>query len=247
MARAMTIVLPPSEGKAPGGTRDHHVGVFDEELEEGRRRVAKALGAAAQGISPAEGKRLFGATGFLLERAIECAQEVAAGTALVLPAWQRYTGVVWSHLQPASLAPIQREAIVVPSGLYGLSVGTDLIADFRLTMGASLSGVGKLSSFWRRSLTDVLEDYVGEGVVYDLLTSEQRAALDYRRLSQLDGYVPVEFVRRDGHGAAGHAAKAIKGIVARTLLDAGVDGVARLKWQGWRTSIRGRVITVIAP
>jgi hypothetical protein len=64
---------------------------------------------------------------------------------------------------------------------------------------------------------------------------------------RLENYVSVDFVRRDGHGTAGHAAKAVKGMMARTLLDAGLDGARRFNWRGWKSVVRNNQIVVVAP
>jgi hypothetical protein len=243
----MTILLPPSEGKAAGGEPATALGRFDEDLDRPRAAVIKSLHRAVKDADEAKAKKLFGATGFLLERAIECAKATGDPAAPTLPAWQRYTGVVWEHLEPETLAPVQRDCLIIPSGLYGMSSGSDPIVDFRLTMAASLPAVGTLSKYWRRSLTQVLMDTVEDGVVFDLLPGEHRSAFDGRALMRLQNYVSVDFVRRDGHGTAGHAAKAVKGVMARTLLDAGLDGARRFKWRGWKTVVRGNQIVVIAP
>ncbi len=243
----MTILLPPSEGKAGGGKKATKAGRFDEELDRPRSAVIKSLHRAVRDIDEAGAKKLFGATGFLLERALECAKATGQEDAPTLPAWQRYTGVVWEHLDPATLNPVQLDCLIVPSGLYGMSSGNDPIVDFRLTMAASLPAVGTLAKYWRRSLTQVLIDTVEDGVVFDLLPAEHRSAFDGRALMRLENYVSVDFVRRDGHGTAGHAAKAVKGMMARTLLDAGLDGARRFNWRGWKSVVRNNQIVVVAP
>jgi cytoplasmic iron level regulating protein YaaA (DUF328/UPF0246 family) len=209
--------------------------------------VVKSLQRAVRDVDDATAKKLFGATGFLLERALACARAAGKSDTPTLPAWQRYTGVVWTHLEPETLAQVQRACLVIPSGLYGISLGTDPIVDFRLTMAASLPAVGTLHKFWRRHLTEVLIETVDDGMVFDLLPAEHRSAFDTRALQHLENYIAVDFVRRDGHGTAGHAAKAVKGVMARTLLDAGIDGAKRFSFEGWKTVIRQNRIIVIAP
>jgi hypothetical protein len=220
---------------------------FAAHLGAHRDVVIASLAEVVQTLDAQSGKKLFGATGFLLQRAMDCAEELASGEAPVLPAWQRYTGVVWTALDPSTLDEQQRSALLIPSAIYGLSRGTDAIADYRLTLGASLTGLGNLAAFWRRLVTEVVEDELQRSTVVDLLPAEHRGALDVRRLEQAGEYITVDFVRADGHGAAGHGAKAIKGTFARMLLEKGLSGARRFRTDGWRTLVRGNTITVIAP
>ena len=78
--------------------------------------------------------------------------------AATLPAWQRYTGVVWDHLDVASLPASTRNKVVrrifVPSGLMGIVRADDDVPDYRLKMGARLAPFGLMSTWWRDDLTD---------------------------------------------------------------------------------------------
>lgn len=243
----LQLLIPPSEGKAADGEVGHGTDAFADVLGEHRAVVIRRLATVAATLDAQSGKKLFGATGFLLQRAMDCAEELASGDALVLPAWQRYTGVVWTALDPATLDEEQRASLLIPSAIYGLNRGIDEIADYRLTLGARLDGLGNLAASWRRLVTDVVEAELARSTVIDLLPSEHRGALDVRRLEQAGEYIHVDFVRADGHGAAGHAAKAIKGTFARMLLEQGLSGARRFRSNGWRSVVRGTTITVIAP
>ncbi|NCU81629.1 MAG: peroxide stress protein YaaA, partial [Acidimicrobiia bacterium] len=68
--------------------------------------------------------------------------------AKTLPAAQRYTGVVWDHLDlaslPLALQKIADKNIVIVSGLLGLVAAGDPTPDYRLKIGASLAPMGKL-------------------------------------------------------------------------------------------------------
>jgi uncharacterized protein len=190
------ILLPPSEGKAPGGrgSWDPSAGAFGG-LEAERSTVARSLDPA------------------LLDGAV------------VLPAWRRFTGVVWQHLDPATLAPAARRRVVVVSALMGLVRGDDPVPDHRLKLSLSLPPLGRLDRWWRPVLTAALRDHVR------------------RRARSAAGPTPGA---ADGRGAAGHAAKAVKGVAARTLLEAGdLDG---FEWQGWRAErVDPATVAVRAP
>ncbi|MEM9041841.1 MAG: peroxide stress protein YaaA [Actinomycetota bacterium] len=218
------MLLPPSEGKADGGGSrsgwDPTVGRFGRRLGDQRGEIVDALSSNRGGDT-----RLLGVSGRHLDRA-QIANSTLRG-APTLPAWRRYTGVVWDHLDPGSLSADARRRIVVVSGLLGLVRGDDPTPDYRLKMGASLAPMGKLSTWWRDDLTAALADLVrrpvgGRPVVLvDLLPQEHRAAI---HVGQGLPTVVVDLVDPSGK-PGGHAAKAAKGELAAALL---TDGLGAL-------------------
>lgn len=223
----MIVLLPPSEGKAEGGRRGWRPddGAFAG-LADRRVAVAEAVVANLD-----DRRRLFGTEGPLADRAADAARAVATGTAPVLPAWRRFTGVVWDHLDPATLPPAVRRRILVPSASLGLSRGDDPVPDFRLKLSVSLPGLGRLDRWWRAPLTEAVART--RGPIVDLLPHEHAAALDLGALRR-DRVVRVDFVTADGRGAAGHAAKAVKGVLARAVLLDGLGALEGFQWEGWR-------------
>jgi cytoplasmic iron level regulating protein YaaA (DUF328/UPF0246 family) len=212
----LIVLLPPSEGKAPGGDGPGWApddGRFGE-LAARRIRVHNALKRARGGTEKA-----LGAKGDLL-RAAKAANLAAVG-APTLPAHQRFTGVVWGHLDPPTLGRRRGEVLVL-SALTGVTAWDDPVPDFRLKLSASLPPVGNLASFWRPHLSTVLNDHLAGHTVVDLLPNEHRAAwtptpdrYELRRPALL---------HRNGK-PAGHGGKAAKGLLARALLRSGdVDG-----------------------
>lgn len=218
----LTILLPPSEGKAPGGRGagwDPASGRFGR-LAEQRRAVADALVAVGGGS-----EKLLGARGELLERAREANRSVLG--APTLPAWRRFTGVVWTALGAEDLPPEAkaraRSSVVVVSALTGLTAWSDPVPDFRLKLSVAPPGLGRLDAFWREPLSTVLNRHLARRTVVDLLPLEHRAAWvpDPSRYRLLR---PV-FTTHDGK-PGGHGAKAAKGELARALLlGADVDQV----------------------
>ncbi len=237
---AVIVLLPPSEGKAAGGrgTWSFADGAFGD-LAGRRREVAEAVVAELD-----DRKRVFGTDGPLADRAVEAAWALAAGAAPSLPAWRRFTGVVWEHLDPATLPPVARRRIVVPSAQLGLSRGDDSVPDFRLKFSVSLGGLGRLDRWWRKELTEALART--RGPIVDLLPNEHAAALDLEVLGRRR-VVRVHFVTADGSGAAGHAAKAVKGLLARRILLDGIGAADGFAWQGWRAAATGDTVVVHAP
>lgn len=211
------LLLPPSEGKATGGDEppwSPDLGAFGEALDDHRDRIVEALATVDGGDA-----KLLGVSGRHLDRARGA--NLGLVGAPTLPAWQRYTGVVWDHLDPSALTAEQRRSIVVVSGLHGLVRGDDPVPDYRLKMGASLPPFGKVSTWWRPVLAPVLVEHLEGATVVDLLPQEHRAALmGPKRRHLVSGAVVVDLVEPTG-ASGGHAAKAAKGCLARHLLTAG--------------------------
>lgn len=216
------VLLPPSEGKAAGGSGrwDPATGTFAD-LGDARARVAKAYAVA---VKRRDAVKVVGAAGPRLDRAREVGALLATGDAPVLPAHERFTGVVWEHLHPADIPG--RDRIAVVSALCGLVTGDDPVPDHRLKLSVSLGRLGRLDRWWRPQLTAAVATWAAGERVWDLLPGEHANALD---LSSLPGVVRVRF-----DGVSGHFAKAAKGSFARALLlngDAAVDGT-RARWDG---------------
>lgn len=221
----MLILLPPSEGKSgEGDTRRLWTadgGTFGGPLGPRRTDVADRLAHVHGG-----NQALLGVKGVHLERAR------AANAALVgaptLPAWRRYTGVVWDHLDLPSFDTAGRRAavrsILIPSGLAGLTRADDPLPDYRLRMGARLAPFGTMSLWWREAVTAALAAYARGRTVIDLLPQEHRGAID---TGQIAGLVRVDLVSRRGGTVGGHNAKAAKGLLARHLLQSHAVSVER--------------------
>jgi hypothetical protein len=216
------LLLPPSEGKAQGGRsrRGWHpdAGSFGRALGARRAEIAAALATCGGG-----NEKVLGVRGEHLMRARSA--NVSLLDAPTLPAWERYTGVVWDHLDPSTLEPALRRRIVVVSGLLGLVRADDPVPDYRLKMGASLVPMGKLSTWWRDAVSAELARVARRRFVVDLLPQEHRAALAPDVMAGLDG-VTVSLVDRTGR-AGGHFAKAAKGELARAILVDGIDALDR--------------------
>ncbi|HEU5150933.1 MAG TPA: peroxide stress protein YaaA [Iamia sp.] len=202
MARAFALLLPPSEGKAPGGRgapwRPGR-GVLPA-LDGPRAEVLAALGG---GVAEAPTRR----------------------------ALDRYTGVLYKELDAASLDTAARRRLssttLIASGLWGLVGPNDPIPDYRLKMGASLPGLGKLSTFWRPHLTAALGERLAGRVVWDLLPNEHAAAWDPAPVP-LHRRITVRFVTAQDTTVS-HWNKLLKGSLVRHLAATGLtdpDGLA---------------------
>ena len=187
--------------------------------------MCEALGAVGGGDA-----RLLGVGGATLERSR--AANLAVLGAPTLPAWQRYTGVVWDHFDVGSLAAPDRrravESVVVVSALAGLSALDDPLPDHRLKLSVSLDGLGALARWWRPRLSAVLDRHLRGRTVIDLLPNEHAAA--WEPSGRGYEHLRVRFVGRDGR-VAGHTAKAAKGLLARALVGAGDPRRTVERWE----------------
>jgi uncharacterized protein len=190
---------------------------------------------------------LLNANGPLLTTSIEASMRLSERPSHVTPAWRRYQGVVWSHLDAETLGTSLRRRILIPSGLYGLVSSEDLIEDYRLGMGASVAPLGPLARFWRAELTQVLTNYRPRAPLVNLLPAEHAAAIDFVALSMSRRVITVRFLSSDGERAVGHDAKAVKGVLARRILLEGVNASDGMAWNGWNVRQEVNEILVYAP
>ncbi len=232
------ILLPPSEGKASGGdgpTWSAGQGRFGH-LAKQRTALVRALAAQSGGD-----EKLLGVGGKHLAAGQRANRSLRA--AATLPAWRRYTGVVWDAFDVGSLpAATRRRAMssaVVVSGLLGLVALDDPTPEYRLKIGAAVAPHGRLSTWWRPAVSATLTTWAARRFVVDLLPHEHGAACTD---AQLRG-VSVTFVERTGK-VAGHDAKAAKGRLARHLLTSDQHPLAAL--ESWRDARFDLLITPIA-
>lgn len=234
MTNKLFVLLPPSEGKESGGVKKVQRDTFAALLDTPRQEVRRALAELLRVPSPERLAKIFKVKGTLLERAVEAATEYVNGSPLQLRAYERYSGVVWSHLEPATLASPLREKILIPSGLYGLTTANDSVADYRLKMDVRLGGLGVLHTFWRGHLADVIGSKTKHSTLCNLLPKEHSEAIDWQALPSSTKVLNITFMNYAGDGVVGHDAKAAKGVVARHLLLEGAQSLQGFEWMGWR-------------
>lgn len=196
MTPRSVILIPPSEGKATGGDGPPWAAgtMAVADLDPIRQQVLRALG-------PRHSIR----------------------REPTLPAVERYTGVLYRELDAASLRGTPRRRLhrnlLIVSGLWGLAAPADPIPGYRLKMGARLDPLGKLSTWWRPSLTAALADRTAGAVVWDLLPNEHAAAVDWSQLAPRRR-VTIRFLDRDAK-VVSHWNKLLKGSIVRWLAETG--------------------------
>ena len=179
MPPAPVLLLPPSEGKSPGGSGAPWApgqSAFPE-LDAHREKAVAALLRAMRSAEPAR-RKLLGVKGDALAAATAANRAVRTGP--TMPAIERYTGVLYDALDAASLPARDKKRlaaqVVIFSGLWGASMPGDPLPDHKLKMSAALAPLGKLSTWWRAPLTDALAPLVERRVVWNLLPIEHDAA-----------------------------------------------------------------------
>ena len=226
------ILLPPSEGKAAGGEGPPWESVDQSfpVLADPRREVVNAL-VKAMGGSPEARFKLLGVKAAKAEEATAANLDVA--TAPTMPAIDRYTGVLYDALDYSSLPAKVRQGLdrqmVIFSGLWGLVRPTDLIPDYKLKMGASLSGLGKPARFWKPLISDALAGAItasGTDMVWDLLPNEHSAAWDPSVAGRRIRVRFLDDVVKGGERTlvtVSHWNKLLKGALVRHVVEHGLD------------------------
>src|SRR5690349_4854609 len=96
------------------------------------------------------------------------------------PAHQIYSGVLYDALGYKTLTPAQRrkadESVLVVSALWGAIRFADSVPAYRLSMGTALPDVGRLASFWKPQLSDVLAEAASGHLLVDCRSSTYAAA-----------------------------------------------------------------------
>lgn len=242
MPTAPVLLLPPSEGKAPGGRgrplrldRLSFPGLTDQ-----RDRTIDAVARAMRGSAAARGA-LLGVKGDVLAAAT--ATNLALRTAPTMPTIERFTGVLYDELDIASLSARDRKRldaqVVVFSGVFGLLSPADAVPDHRLKMNVTLPAIGRVATAWRAPVTESLAPRVAGATVWNLLPGEHAAAWKPAAVGSTGGpsaMVSVRFLDegppRKGERSfttVSHWNKLLKGALVRFVLATGADEPAALR------------------
>jgi hypothetical protein len=213
------VLLPPSETKRDGGDQDEALDwsrLSFPALTEPRKTVAARLTQLA-GDSQAA-RRILGLS---LKQQFEVERNRRIETAPVMPALERYTGVLFDGLDAASMTPAEwsfaRDTVLVHSALFGPVGAADPIPAYRLSHNSRLPGLA-LRSHWRSSVSSALAG--ADGLQLDL-RSEAYAQLGAASANSVYLRVVTEGV--DGKRVAlSHFNKKSKGIFSRALISAGI-------------------------
>jgi uncharacterized protein len=212
----MLILLPPSEGKtAPmtGPPVDLEALAYAGELTESRRKLLGALAALAELPLARAVSMLAVSKG----QAGEVAVDAELGSAPAGPAAAVYSGVLYDRLRLPDLPKRAQGRVLIASALWGVVRPGDQIPYYRLSAKAKLNGIGGLAAFWRPALAAALPDKDGTLVV-DMRSGAYAAAWKPRRATLLA--VRAFSETKGKRKPVSHMAKAVRGEVARALLEA---------------------------
>lgn len=230
----LTLLLPPSETKRPGGNGpavDLTALAFPTLLPV-RRRLRDALTALAGSALDRDPEPALRALGLSSTQRDQLDVNAALRTAPTSPALFRYTGVLYDAFDPDGLTAAERkraaDRVVIASALFGAVRGGDPIPAYRLSAASRLPGFGTLAALWKPLLGPVLAEL--PGLVVDLRSGA------YARFAPVRDAVMVRVlsVAADGsRSVVSHVNKHTKGLLARALATTTVpptdaDGVARV-------------------
>ncbi|KNE80866.1 MULTISPECIES: peroxide stress protein YaaA [Streptomyces] len=226
----MLVLLPPSEGKAEGGSGSP----LDLDslslpgLSAARGEVLREL-VDLCGADEEKARTVLGIGEGLRGEVAKNAALPAAGTR---PAGEIYTGVLYDALDLASLDAAARaraeRTLLVFSGLWGALRTGDRIPSYRCSMGVKLPGLGALGAYWRGPMAEVLPEAAGEGLVLDLRSAAYATAWKPKgAVAERTATVRVlhsKIVKGvEKRSVVSHFNKATKGRIVRDLLVAGVE------------------------
>ena len=103
-------------------------------------------------------------------------------TSPLAPVWRRYKGRFWEELSfwalPSKVQKEIEEKGIVPSPLFGLLGVGDLIPMYDIDWKTRFGGK-TLQRFWKERLEDLLPKVLGNKIVFDLLSSEDRKVFTF--------------------------------------------------------------------
>jgi cytoplasmic iron level regulating protein YaaA (DUF328/UPF0246 family) len=133
------------------------------------------------------------------------------------PAAEVYTGVLFGRLELPKLGKRARGRVLIASALWGFVRPDDRIPHYKFPPKTKLKGIGAPAAYWRPALAEAMPDREGELIVdmrsgaYTSFWKPKRATLPAVRA----------FTEQDGERkAVSHMAKAVRGDLARALLQA---------------------------
>ena len=239
---SFTILLPPAEGKRAGGNpfapdmfdyRSSNTFNYFNELNPERRKLIGALQEAIQGEEGVEA--LFGVKGDHLEEAVRVNGDIYQ--APLMSALDRYSeGVMFKSMDFAGLPTgAQRRLLengVIFSGLFGLLRPDDLIPNYRLRMDATLTGIGKVSKYWRPILSPVLNRALEGRFVWNLLPGVHQDAWEDNHAYAQMVYVRFLDETKGKRKAVSHGIKPLRGQLVNFIVRETVQDLEDLKeWE----------------
>ena len=231
----MLLILPPSETKRDGGAEGSRLdlaALSHPSLTPQRSQALEALLELSRDESTAMRALALGPT---QRHELERNQTVL--TSPVLPALERYTGVLYDGLDAGALSPRERAFaaghLVIHSALFGLLGADDPVPAYRVSHNSRLPDLS-LGRHWRNVVSDELAQH--DGLVIDA-RSEAYASLGRAPRRDDSVYLRVVTVGASGRRVAlSHFNKKAKGEFARAVLAAGIEFASVVELLAWARS-----------
>ncbi len=238
----ISILLPPSEGKNPGGNpfapdmfdyRSSSTFNYFSDLNPERRKLINVMQETIENGENLES--LFGVKGDNLEEALDA--NLTIFKAPLMSALDRYSpGIMFKSMDFAGLPTgAQRrllENAIIFSGLFGLLRPDDLIPNYKLKIDASLPELGKVSKYWRPFLSPLLNETLKDNVVWNLLPQAHRDAWEdeqtYAKMVEVHFYDVV-----DGeYKSLTHGVKPLRGQLVNFLVREMIENIEGvMEWE----------------
>ena len=224
----MKLLIPPSEGKAKTKATNIIFSTTSFKFERNVNQVVRLL----ELIDDEDLRSVYGTSA---EKALGFhRQNQDIFNSPCAPAIERYTGVVYEHIDwltlPKKAKEYMEKNVFIFSGLFGMLTPLTPIPDYKLKMN-----VLSLQHHWNPILTEALND---EKNIIDLLPQVHRKAYTPNKKNVL----PVDFsiINKGKKTAAGHFGKAVKGEFIRYMAQHNIKSVDEFggfeydgfKWDG---------------
>ncbi|MUH53938.1 MAG: peroxide stress protein YaaA [Actinobacteria bacterium] len=210
----MRILLPPSETKIKGGHPTTGLPTLSFSSQDpGRANLMDALESWSRDSPEAAAKALKLGPKSIDELANNVFQD-----AELLPAIDRYTGVLYSATGVAEWTPEQRDwaatHVFIHSALFGVISSADPIPVYRLSYDTKVAGRA-LKEYWGVHVHDALREMGAADWVLDCRSA------GYRELAPIPTEIPsayLEVVSANGGKALNHFNKIHKGQLVAALV-----------------------------
>lgn len=243
----MIVLLPPSEGKSAPATGDslELAALANPALNPAREQVLDSLVRMCT-RTPHKAREVLGLS---VNQRDEVTSNAGLRSAPTAPAWQIYTGVLFTALDIAGMSAAQRKRaarrLLITSSLFAVVTPDDLIPAYRLPGDTTLPKVRRVDSFWRARLGETLADAIGDGLLIDMRSGTY---VKFWPVPQefSDHAVTVKIWQSGPNGtrtAVSHHNKATKGELARlfatetSMPRTGEQAVTFLRDHGWNAEL----------
>ena len=224
----MKILIPPSEGKS-------RVKATNEIFSDTNFKFERPVNQVVRLLELIDDEDLRSVYGTSPEKALGFhRQNQDIFNSHCAPAIERYTGVVYEHIEWTTLSEKAKKYmdkyVIIFSGLFGMLTPMTPIPDYKLKMN-----VLSLQHHWNPILSEALQD---EKPIIDLLPQVHRKAYNPNKKN----VTPVDFliINKGKKTAAGHFGKAVKGEFIRHMAEKNITSVDEFcgfeydgfKWDG---------------